>query len=96
MSRPFANWSTRRRESREFQAEMAGFYGKLPAGVQSQLRRWHEHEARTVGTLAYRNERERRRPWLVLVSILVIAAIVILVIIASGDSLTGFSKWLLA
>lgn len=92
MTRPFTVWSDRRREDREFEAEMADFYSKLPGDLQSQLRHRHEQEARTPGTLAYRNRLERTRPWRVLITMLLVTLGVILGILASGGNLTDFSK----
>lgn len=48
-------------------------------------------QARTLGTLAYRNGLERRRPRQILASVLLITAIAVLVIIACGSNPAGLT-----
>lgn len=58
--------------------------------MQDDMRDWlarlYEREARTPGTLAWRNRLERTRPWRDLAAVLLVTALIIFALAAAGMS----------
>jgi len=71
------------------------FCGQVPGDLRDRLAQLHEREARTPGTLAYHSRLERTRPWRDLAAVLLVTALILLALAASGGSPADLGRLLL-